>query len=109
MKKPACGPAFSLVPWFFATIIAAGEYPYRIRTPQAPLHRRADPLRHFPILLDDAPEIAAEAVLVHLVVRPVIPESAAVGREFVAENQRSAHVVHGMPELQLVVDQIDRC
>src|SRR5438552_4688175 len=117
MKKPACGPAFSWVPKLnrgqttFSQDAPRGIDPVQAKTWSDPfaLHRCADPLRHFPILLDDAAEIAAEAVLVHLVVRPVVPEPAAVGREFVAEDQRSAHVVHGMPYLQVVVDQVAVC
>jgi len=69
--------------------------------------RRTDPPRHLAILGDHFAQIAPEAILVQFLLAGVIPQPAAVGRELVAEQQRSLRLGERMPELELVVDQVD--
>ncbi len=49
------------------------------------LQRRADAACHLAVFLDNAAQIAAEAVLVHLLVCRAIPEAAAIRRKLVAQ------------------------
>ena len=72
-----------------------------------PLQRRADALRDLAIVLDHAAEIAPEPVLVELFAGLRVPQPAAVGRELVAQHQRRAGLEARMPELELVVDEVD--
>src|SRR5688572_9819550 len=71
------------------------------------LQRRANTPADFAIVLDHFAEVAAKAILVHLLAGLRVPEAAPVGREFVAEHDRTRRRIHGMPELQLVIDEVD--
>jgi len=57
------------------------------------LERDADALRDLAVVLDHLPQVAAEAVLVHLLAGLRIPQAAAVGRELVAQHHRARRIV----------------
>src|SRR5262245_19743496 len=98
------------------SLLSAG----RVRTEGSALHQHraralralalahdAEALGDFGIGLDQAAEIAAEAVLVELVVGLDVPQPAAVGRDLVG-NDDAHHVVFPQPAgLHLEVDQAD--
>src|SRR5271156_448240 len=59
------------------------------------------PAEHLVIGLLDAAEVAAEAILVELLTRSLVPETAGVGTDFVAENNLAVMA----SELELEIDE----
>src|ERR1700684_2152161 len=67
----------------------------------------AEPLRHPGIALHEAAEIAAEAVLVELLVRLDVPQPARIGRDLVGHDDAHHLVFPQPPAFHLEVDETD--
>jgi len=65
------------------------------------------PPRHLLVGLDQATHVAAEAVLVELVLRLDVPQPAAIGRDLVGQHDAHLLVLPQAPELHLEVDETD--
>src|SRR5680860_409485 len=75
--------------------------------PRRTFHVQAKPARHLLVGLDQATHVAAEAILVQLVLSLDVPQPAAVGRDLVGEDDAHVLAFPQTAELDLEVHQPD--
>src|SRR4030095_7385916 len=78
-----------------------------LHVPRSAFGENAEPPRHFLVRFLDIAEVAAETVLVQLLVGLDVPQAAIVGADLVRQDDAHLVVLVEPAELQLEVDQLE--
>src|SRR3990170_5015180 len=93
-----------MLPSFASVLFRAHQHRARAR-PRRVVDMKPESARHLLIGLDQAAHVAAEAVLVELVLRLDVPQPATIGRDLVSKHDAHLFVVPEPAELAFEVDE----